>query len=88
MAGFRYLLASTVTVQKIMQENSRVLDQKIKKRTERLLSKNKSKKSLKSENENKSSSKRKNPFNSPILKPMDRKSSKKNIDQSKTHFKS
>jgi hypothetical protein len=36
MAGFRYLLASTVTVQNIMRENSKVLEEKIKEKTKKL----------------------------------------------------
>lgn len=36
MAGYRYLIASTVTVQNIMRENSRVLDDKIKSRTKKI----------------------------------------------------
>ena len=39
MSGFRYLLASTVTVQNIMKDNSKILDQKMKQRTEKMLEK-------------------------------------------------
>jgi len=37
MSGFRYLLASTLTVQSIMKDNSKVLEDKMKKRTERII---------------------------------------------------
>ena len=40
MAGFRYLLASTLTVQNIMKDNSKILEQKIKERTKKMLDKN------------------------------------------------
>ena len=42
MSGFRYLLASTVTVQTIMKDNSKILEQKMKERTEKMLEKGRS----------------------------------------------
>lgn len=40
MAGFRYVIASTLTVQVIMKHNATTLNNKLKQRTESLLSKN------------------------------------------------
>lgn len=39
MSGFRYLLASTVTVQAIMRDNSKKLEEQIKQQTEQLIKK-------------------------------------------------
>lgn len=51
MAGFRYLIASTVTVQNIMRDNSRLLDQKIKERTQKIVEKAQRPKSKKKKND-------------------------------------
>lgn len=37
MAGFRYLLASTVTVQNIMKDNTVVMNRKIAERTKKMV---------------------------------------------------
>jgi hypothetical protein len=47
MSGFRYLLASTVTVQSIMRENTVILEKKIKERTDKIVEETKKEGELK-----------------------------------------